>query len=139
MGTLLILDDDAERMQAFPEAIERLALDVDVHKWWNAPRMIAEFDQYLRTAELISLDHDLYKQEDADPDPGTGRDVANVLATRSPVCPVIVHSTNTDAAWGMYNELTFNGWSVEIVHHLNQMDWIVDVWLPVARRLLSLA
>lgn len=52
------------------------------------------------------------------------------------VCPVIVHSTNTDAAWGMHNVLSAAGWQVELVHHLNETGWIEHRWLPVAQRLL---
>lgn len=85
---------------------------------------------------LLVLDHDLYKDSPTDPDPGTGRMVADLLSRRNPVCPVIVHSTNTDAAWGMFNELASAKWKVELVHHLNQPEWIEELWLPVAERLV---
>jgi hypothetical protein len=61
--------------------------------------------------------------------------IANLLSKRDPVCPLILHSTNTDAAWGMFNELTSAKWHVELVHHLNQPSWIEDLWLPVAVKL----
>lgn len=98
--------------------------------------MIAELDLLLGEAQLISLDHDLYKDSPSDPDPGSGRLIADLLAKRVPVCPVIVHSTNTDAAWGMFNELTLGGWKVELVHHLNQPTWIAELWLPIAANLI---
>jgi len=98
--------------------------------------MVSELDSLLGEAQLISLDHDLYKDTPSDPDPGTGRMVADLLSERDPVCPVIVHSTNTDAAWGMFNELTSGKWKVELVHHLNQPAWIEELWLPAATKLM---
>lgn len=98
--------------------------------------MLAEIESALMGARLISLDHDLYRLKESDPDPGTGRMVAEFLAQRAAVCPVIVHSTNTDAAWGMHNVLSAGGWQVELVHHLNETGWIDNRWLPVAQRLL---
>jgi len=131
---LLVLDDDAERLHGF-EGVAAQA-GAGFKGWRTAPAMLAELDRHLPEARLISLDHDLYKDAPADSDPGSGRMVADALAGRKPVCPVIVHSTNTDAAWGMHNALTRAGWTVELVHHLNQPRWIEERWLPVAKRLV---
>ncbi len=131
---LLILDDSLIRLASFElvvAAVDRWTLKT----WVDAPSMIREIDQYLEQAVLISLDHDLYKQTNEDSDPGTGRDVAEYLSDKKPTCSVIVHSTNTDAAWGMYNTLQAVKWNVELVHHLDQENWIRDLWLPVALRL----
>ena len=130
----LILDDNLNRLASF----ELVVAAVDgwtLKTWVDAPSMIREIDQYLGQAVLISLDHDLYKQTNQDSDPGTGRDVAEYLSSKEPTCSVIVHSTNTDAAWGMYNTLQAKKWNVELVHHLDQENWIRDLWLPVAVRL----
>lgn len=132
---LLILDDNLNRLASFEDVVG----DVDgwiMKSWINAPSMIAELDQHLREAMLISLDHDLYRQSEEDPDPGSGRDVAEHLSAYDPVCPVIVHSTNTDAAWGMFNTLSAARWEVELVHHLDQQNWVRELWLPVAMRLI---
>lgn len=133
---LLILDDDRTRLRGFDDIVPRLGEEWVMRFWRDAPSMIAELDPLLGDAQLISLDHDLYKDSPSDPDPGSGRMIANLLSKRVPVCPVIVHSTNTDAAWGMYNELRFGGWKVELVHHLNQPAWIEEAWLPVAASLI---
>ena len=77
----------------------------------------------------------MYKSAENDPDPGSGRAIADYLRDYAPRCPVIVHSTNTDAAWGMYNVLREAGWQVELVHHLNQDGWIGELWLPTALEL----
>lgn len=133
---LLILDDDRIRLRGFDDIVPRLGKEWVIRSWRDAPSMMAELDLLLGEAQLISLDHDLYKDSPSDPDPGTGRMIADLLAKRVPVCPVIVHSTNTDAAWGMFNELTFSGWKVELVHHLNQPTWIAELWLPIAANLI---
>ena len=133
---LLILDDDRIRLRGFDEVAPRLGEDWVIKSWRDAPSMIAEIEILLGGAQLISLDHDLYKDSPSDPDPGSGRVIADFLSNRDPVCPVIVHSTNTDAAWGMFNELTSGGWKVQLVHHLSQPAWIEDLWLPIARQLV---
>ena len=133
---LLILDDDRARLAGFEKIFPRLGAEWAIKTWRNAPTMLAELDSHLATARLISLDHDLYKDSPTDPDPGSGRTVADYLAKRKPVCPVLIHSTNTDAAWGMHNELTAAGWQVALVHHLSQPDWIEELWLPAATRQL---
>ncbi len=133
---LLILDDDHTRLRGFDEVVHRLGNEWVIRAWRTAPAMIAEIDSLLGDAQLISLDHDLYKDAPSDPDPGSGRVIADLLSRRNPVCPVIVHSTNTDAAWGMFNELASAKWKVELVHHLNQPAWIEELWLPVATRLM---
>ena len=92
---------------------------------------------FLNDASVISLDHDLYRLEPDDPEPGTGRDVANYLATLRPECPVIIHSTNTDAAWGMYNELTYANWQVELIHHLDEPRWIQERWIKLIWTLIN--
>jgi hypothetical protein len=134
---LLILDDDRTRLRGFDEITSRLGVDWVVKAWRDAFSMTSELDRHLAGAQLISLDHDLYKDSPSDPDPGSGRVVADYLSKRKPTCPVIVHSTNTDAAWGMHNALRAGGWAVELVHHLNQPKWIEELWLPAATRLVA--
>jgi hypothetical protein len=133
---LLILDDDRTRLRGFDEVVPRLGKEWVIKAWRDAPNMASEIDSFLGEAQLISLDHDLYRDSPSDPDPGSGRMIANLLAKRAPVCPVIVHSTNTDAAWGMFNELKSARWKVELVHHLNHSAWIEELWLPVAAKLV---
>jgi hypothetical protein len=53
--------------------------------------MLAECENYLENASLISLDHDLNPQPGVAGDPGTGFEVANHLAGYLPLCPVIEH------------------------------------------------
>ncbi|MEM7020762.1 MAG: cyclic-phosphate processing receiver domain-containing protein [Pseudomonadota bacterium] len=131
----LILEDNLQRMQAFQEVADAFALPQTLRLWRIASEMIGEIGPLLPNASVISLDHDLYRHEADDPEPGTGRDVANYLAGFGPVCPVIIHSTNTDAAWGMYNELSYAKWQVALVHHLDEPEWIQEKWLSTVRKL----
>ena len=137
MQTILILDDDAGRLEGFRQIVHRFGEGFDLRTWSSAPRMLAGVERWLSSARLISLDHDLYRAADEDADPGTGRQVAEHLAERPAVCPVIVHSTNTDQAWGMFNVLSRAGWRVEIVHHVNDAAWIEERWLPAALHLVG--
>jgi len=133
----LILEDNPKRTAAFQNAAKLGRQTEEIRIWRIASQMIQELPAVLSGTTLLSLDHDLYKQNESDPDPGCGRDVANYLAKQKPLCPVIVHSTNTNAAWGMHNELTSAGWTVEIIHHLDEADWIETRWLALAHKLTS--
>lgn len=70
----------------------------------NAQRMIDWLAGHMAAVVLVSLDHDLpiRTPEGLPIDSGTGRQVANYLASRPPTCPVIVHSSNPDSAPGMF-------------------------------------
>ena len=136
MKTLLLLEDNAERIAAFESVLSELGNDWQMQIWRDAPRMIAECANHFPNTHLISLDHDLNPQPDATSDPGTGLEVAKFLASHFPFCPVIIHSTNSDRAWSMHNELRFGGWTVERFGPIGD-DWFHKVWLPKARELLA--
>ena len=133
----LVLEDNPNRTAAFQNAAKLSRQTEEIRIWRIASQMIQELPAVLSGATLLSLDHDLYKQNESDPDPGCGRDVANYLAKQKPLCPVIIHSTNTNAAWGMHNELMSAGWNVEIIHHLDEADWIETRWLALAYKLTN--
>jgi hypothetical protein len=134
---ILVLDDDRERLDAFRQCMPSLGNGWDLHVWQYVGALRSEAGARLKDARLISLDHDLYPEKAGTADPGTGREAAEWLATQHPECPILIHSSNTDAAWGMYNVLARAGCSVEVVHHLNELDWIGTKWLPVARRAVA--
>ncbi|MCZ6564754.1 MAG: hypothetical protein O6852_01255, partial [Gammaproteobacteria bacterium] len=90
----LVLEDNLNRTESFYEAASLTDTKVSIKVWRIASLMIEELPNYINEASLISLDHDLYKHKDDDPDPGTGREVANYLSTLVPSCPIIIHSTN---------------------------------------------
>jgi ADP-ribosylglycohydrolase len=136
MKTLLLLEDNAERLTAFKEAVRELGPDWQIRAWRDAPSMLAECEDYFSETHLISLDHDLNPQPGATCDPGTGLHIAKMLGSHFPFCPVIIHSTNADCAWSMHNELRFGGWTVERYGPIGD-DWFRKIWLPKARELLA--
>ncbi|MDB6028222.1 MAG: ADP-ribosylglycohydrolase [Verrucomicrobiales bacterium] len=136
MKTLLLLEDNAERIAGFEAVLKDLGDDWQLRLWRDAPTMLRECDSCFEQATLISLDHDLNPQPGTTVDPGTGLQVAKLLAGHLPVCPVIVHSSNPDQSWSMHNELRFAGWKVEKVGPFGD-DWIGKSWLSKAREVLA--
>jgi ADP-ribosylglycohydrolase len=136
MKTILILEDNDDRIAGFEAAVTKLGNGFDLKIWRDAPSMIAECEAFFATTALISLDHDLNPQPGATADPGTGLDVAQFLAACRPVCPLIIHSTNADRAYSMHNELRFADWIAERVGPIGT-DWIETLWLPKAREFMS--
>jgi ADP-ribosylglycohydrolase len=136
LKTILMLEDNDERIVAFQTVVAALGEGFELKIWRDAPAMIAECDVFFPTAALISLDHDLNPLPGATVDPGTGVDVARFLGDFMPACPVLIHSSNTDFAYSMFNELRFSGWMVDRVGPLGS-DWIETSWLRAAKRLLA--
>jgi ADP-ribosylglycohydrolase len=134
--TILILEDNDERIASFRKTVAALGTEYDLRIWRDAPSMIAECEAFFPTTALISLDHDLNSMPGTTVDPGTGLDVARFLGDFMPVCPVLIHSSNTDRVYSMQNELRFSGWTVDRVGPLGA-DWIETSWLRCARELLS--
>jgi len=136
MKTILILEDNDERIAAFRKAIESLDSDFEMKIWKDAPSMIAEAEAFFPSAALISLHHDLNPRPGATADPGTGLDLARYLADFPPACPVLIHSSNTDRAWSIHNELRFAEWTVDRIGPLGE-DWIGTFWLRRVRELVT--
>src|SRR5512138_495960 len=99
MKNILILEDNDERIAAFEQAVAALGSGFELKVWRDAPSMIAECEPFFASAALFSLDHDLYPAPGATADPGTGVDVARFLGDFMPVCPVLIHSSNTDRVY----------------------------------------
>jgi ADP-ribosylglycohydrolase len=136
MKTILILEDNEERIAGFRRAVAMLGAEYELNIWRDAFSMISECGAHFPSAALISLDHDLNPLPHAVSDPGTGLDVARFLGDFVPVCPVLIHSSNTDRAYSMHNELRFAGWDADRVGPLGA-DWIETSWLTSARKVLS--
>jgi ADP-ribosylglycohydrolase len=134
--TIILLEDDADGVRGFGSAVAQLGPAYRLRTWRDAHRMIAECHEVLADAALISLDHDLNKETSESPDPGDGVDVASFLARLPCLCPVILHTSNTDRVWSMHHEFRFGGWDAEHVTPLGT-DWIKQSWLPVAGKLLN--
>ena len=136
LKTILILEDNEERIADFGKAVGQLGDEYELKVWHDAHSMRAECEAYFNSAALISLDHDLNPMLGTTDDPGTGLDVAIFLADFMPVCPVLLHSSNTDRVYSMHNELRFAGWIVDRVGPLGA-GWIESSWLGRVRAILA--
>ena len=136
MKTILILEDNDERIIAFQKAVAQLGSEYELKIWHDAPSMVAECEAHFPNTTLISLDHDLNPRSGVTADPGTGLDMARFLGTFPPVCPALIHSSNTDCGWSMHNELRFAGWTVDRIGPLG-VGWIETSWLRRVRELLN--
>jgi len=137
---IAILDDEPERIQEMIRCLNGCLPDCQVVSFDNAPDMIGWLSKHLEGGQLICLDHDLgpNRQRDGDVcDPGTGRDVADYLATRTPVCPVLVHTTNSLAAPGMAMVLDESGWKNARVVPYNDLEWIERAWVYEVKEALA--
>lgn len=134
IGNLTILEDNEDRIREFERAVASLG-GFQLHLWRNAHRMIAECLPLLQNCLLISLDHDLNTESANADDPGTGLEVAKFLARQKPICPVIIHTSNTEGRWSMHNELRFGEWTAEIIPPIGE-GWIQNSWLPKAKILI---
>jgi len=61
MKTLLLLEDNAERIAAFESLLPELGDDWQIRVWRDAPTMLSECEDSFSETHLISLDHDLYQ------------------------------------------------------------------------------
>ena len=132
---LLMLEDNAERLQRFTTVLRRIDPALKLRVWRSAWLMISEVEPLLPSARLISLDHDLDPEEGASADPGTGWDIAKFLAALTPACPVIIHTSNGERATWMIGEFELGGWDFHRIPPLGD-DWIERDWRRVVRRLL---
>ncbi len=136
MKLILILEDNEERIEVFGKAVAQLGVGYEHKLWRDSHSMRAECGQFFPEAVLISLDHDLNPVSESAGDPGTGREVAEFLGDFPPVCPVLLHSSNTDRVYSMQNDLRFAGWNVDRVGPLGS-DWILTTWLRHAGELIA--
>jgi len=138
-AVIAILDDEQERLRAMLPLLARDYPGCEVATFENAPDMIAWLVVNLHRARLLSLDHDLgptQRRGDESFDPGTGRDVADFLAGRPAVCPIILHTTNHLAAPGMVDVLETSGWEVTHVVPYGDLAWVKERWIEEVRRVL---
>ena len=131
---LLMLEDNAERLERFTATLRLIDLELQLLTWPDAHAMIREIGPYLPSAKLISLDHDLETEPGA-PDPGDGLDVAKYLVSQPIIRPVIVHSSNGERSRWMAGEFDLAGWDHWRVPPLGD-DWIEADWRSVVVEIL---
>jgi len=93
---IAILEDNADRQAVMRRCLADRFYTFDAHLFDDPAEMIRFLDEHLAQTLVICLDHDLEIKTGPDGrlvDPGTGRAVADYLAGKAPVCPVIIHTT----------------------------------------------
>lgn len=128
---IVILEDNAERRVLMRGVLEDRFPQYESRFFQTSGETIAHLRDELELAVLIVLDHDLEMipiDKHRMIDPGDGRDVADFLATRSAVCPIVIHSTNSPAAVGMIAVLEESNWTVHRVIPVGEFRWIRSLW-----------
>ena len=134
--TILILEDDAGRIAGFEAAVATLGPGFRLWLWRDAPTMLAECRPALARACLISLDHDLAPKPGGPANPGTGLEVAEFLGRQPPVCPVLIHTSNSERRWTMHKAFRAGHWRVGVVLPAGD-QWSPLSWRPRARALIA--
>lgn len=130
-----ILEDDARRREAMARVLAELP-HVRASLFDSAPAMVRWLEAHLAECTLISLDNDLVPLPSGE-DPGEGRHVADWLAERAPVCPVVVHTSNPMAAPSMMLTLELAGWVPERIPPFDDVGWIETAWARFVRERLG--
>jgi hypothetical protein len=132
---LLMLEDNAERVDRFTATLGAIDPDMPLLVWRNARTMVREIGPHMSAARLISLDHDLDPGDDGI-DPGDGLEVVKFLVSQAVVRPVIIHTSNGDRANLMAGEFELAGWRYWVVAPLGD-DWIEVDWRRLVKRVLN--
>jgi hypothetical protein len=134
---IAILEDDERRAEAMRDRLADRFYQFE-HVFFDSADEIKKYlEENFDEVIAVSLDHDLELKVNAAGetyDPGTGREVADYLATRRPTFPVIIHSTNDSGAIGMESILREAGWQACRVSPFGDLEWVHDSWFPVIRR-----
>ncbi len=133
---ILILEDDSGRREVMSDCLQGRFPQYGVEYFRRAPDMIERMKANgLEDVILISLDHDLiFPEEDEELiDPGDGVDVASWLSQQSPVCPVIIQTTNNLGGDRMMERLNAAGWTTSRVVPYSDTQWIHERWRVLVR------
>jgi CheY-like chemotaxis protein len=134
---ILILEDNAERTAVMVRCLADRFHQFEIEVFGDAGSMMEALHKAWDRLVCIALDHDLEMIEGKHgqlADPGTGREVVEFLIAKQPVCPVVIHSTNTAAAIGMEQCLLDHGWNVARVTPFDDLAWIPSSWFTAVRR-----
>jgi len=134
---IAVLEDNPERSSVMRRCLNDRFYEYELRFFDDASDMKAFLETNLPDTLLICPDHDLeLKQLPTGEvmDPGTGRDIADFLSARAPVCPVVIHTTNSPAAEGMESVLKESHWKTYRVLPFNDLEWIPTDWFRTVRR-----
>jgi hypothetical protein len=131
-----MLEDDRERIARFSAILARHSSKYCLLHWRTAQDFIDNYSALPCPPRLIALDHDLFVDDEGDPDPGDGRVVAAFLATQIPISPILIHSSNSIAADSMLFALRDSGWNVDRIAPIGD-DWIESYWFPTVIEMIG--
>lgn len=134
----LILEDNRDRRVAMIGRLMERFPFLQIAFFDESDKMIDFMrSDTLQDVAIISLDHDLELipgQDGTWIDPGTGLDVARWLSERpKPICPVVVHTTNSRGADEMMRLLKKSHWSSYRVIPYDDLRWIDTDWFAAVR------
>jgi hypothetical protein len=136
---IAILEDNLDRQAIMRACLADHFNTFDAHFFDDSCEMIRFLEKHLAGIVPIALDNDLELKPGPDGkciDPGCGCDVAEFLVSQTPVCPVIIHTTNTAAAAKIEELLRGAGWKTRRVIPFDDMKWIETDWFFAVRRAL---
>jgi hypothetical protein len=134
---IAILEDNLDRQAVMRACLADRFYMFDAHFFDDSGEMIHFLEAHVNETVVIALDNDLELKSGPlgkSIDPGSGCHVAEFLASRSPVCPVIIHTTNSVAAAKMEEVLRASGWKTRRVIPFEDMKWIETDWFFAIRR-----
>ena len=134
---IVILEDNADRRAAMQRCLQDRFYQFDMVFFDAAKPMQDYCENHLDETLVIGLDHDLEMQPDSFGrccDLGTGREVANYLAGKKPVCPIVIHTSNASAAIGMEIVLQDARWETLRVLPADDLEWIPTQRFRTIRR-----
>ena len=137
---IVILEDEIGRITEMKKLLSSNFSDYEVVFFDNTIEMLDWLRGNLNKACLICLDHDLgsdriIKGQMADP--GTGKDIAYYLETQKPVCPVIIHTTNSFGRDAMKFALQDAGWHTTVILPFADTSWIKNTWFNTVKEVVS--
>jgi CheY-like chemotaxis protein len=134
---VIVLEDNEERRTVMRDCLQDRFPQYEPQFFISATEMLSFLRRVAHTEFLlIALDHDLEmvpRDDGGLVDPGTGRDVADYLATQTPICPIVIHTTNAPAGVAMQALLEDAGWNVTRVVPYGDIDWISQTWFRAVR------
>lgn len=136
---ILILEDEIERTSEMKKLLSADFPDYDAVFFDNTPEMLDWLKVNLDKTSLICLDHDLGPDriiKGQMTDPGTGRDIADYLEIQKPVCPVIIHTTNSFGRDAMKFALQDAKWDTTVVFPSAEISWIQTSWFKIVQKYL---
>lgn len=134
---IAILEDNLDRQVVMRRCLVDRFYTFDAHFFDESGDMIRFLRDHLAETVVIALDNDLELKPGPHGrfiDPGSGVEVAEYLAGREAVCPVIIHTTNTTAAETMQTVLRAAGWKTRRVVPFDDTAWIEAEWFFAMRR-----